>query len=276
MVKRILVGLSGTPFTPVAIQRGIEIAERHNAELTGMTVVDIKKLTNVGPVPAGGTSIAQKTREYRMSVTEEHVEKVISDFESACSQAGVTYRVKRETGDPFELMIARIRYKDLVIFGLRGLFDYGVVDEPHGMLTQLIARGVRPIIAVSEHFRPIRRVLIAYNGSLESAKAMKRFVQFRLWPDAQIEVVCFEKGTVDDSAQALDDAEEYCGSHGFRIDKNILPGTAREGLIPYATDRNTDMIVLGNSVRSVLLRKVIGDTTLHIIRNAEIPLFLSQ
>lgn len=38
--------------------------------------------------------------------------------------------MEHETGDPFDPMIAHSRYHDLVVFGLRGLFDYGIVAEP--------------------------------------------------------------------------------------------------------------------------------------------------
>jgi nucleotide-binding universal stress UspA family protein len=41
MIKRILVGLGGTPYTPFAIPRSIELAQQHGAELTGVTVVDV-------------------------------------------------------------------------------------------------------------------------------------------------------------------------------------------------------------------------------------------
>lgn len=44
MVKRILLGLGGTPVTDVAIQRAIELARIHSAVITGVTVVDTKRL----------------------------------------------------------------------------------------------------------------------------------------------------------------------------------------------------------------------------------------
>ncbi|HDZ78584.1 MAG TPA: universal stress protein, partial [Gammaproteobacteria bacterium] len=50
MIKRILVGLGGTPYTPVAIQRAVGLAKRFKAEITGVTVVDLKHLSKVGPV----------------------------------------------------------------------------------------------------------------------------------------------------------------------------------------------------------------------------------
>ena len=53
----------------------------------------------------------------------------------------------------------------------RGLLDYGVVDNVDS-IDDLFLRGVRPIVAVSSQFREIARVLVAYNGSMASAKAM--------------------------------------------------------------------------------------------------------
>ena len=52
MIKRILLGLGGTPYTTVAIRRAVELAKRFEAEVTGVTVIDVKGLSNVGPVPA--------------------------------------------------------------------------------------------------------------------------------------------------------------------------------------------------------------------------------
>ena len=53
MIKRILVGLGGTPFTAAATQWATELGDLHQAQLTGVTIVNTKKLEKVGPVPAG-------------------------------------------------------------------------------------------------------------------------------------------------------------------------------------------------------------------------------
>ena len=58
MIKRILLGLGGTPFTDVAIQRVVELAKAHDALITGVTVVDTQQLSQVGPVPLGGGAYA--------------------------------------------------------------------------------------------------------------------------------------------------------------------------------------------------------------------------
>jgi len=48
MIKRILLGLGGTPFTDVAIERAPKLAKVHNAMITGVTVVDTKQLKQDG------------------------------------------------------------------------------------------------------------------------------------------------------------------------------------------------------------------------------------
>lgn len=44
MIKSILVGLGGTPFTDVTIERAIELAHDHGALITDITVVNAKRL----------------------------------------------------------------------------------------------------------------------------------------------------------------------------------------------------------------------------------------
>ena len=56
MIKRVLVALSGTPFNESAIHHAVDIATRHEAAVTGVTVVDLAKLANVGPVPVGASA----------------------------------------------------------------------------------------------------------------------------------------------------------------------------------------------------------------------------
>ena len=57
---------------------------------------------------------------------------------------------------------------------------------------------------------------------------------------------------------------------------HYCPGSPKERLLPEAADWEADMIVIGNSARSLLSRKLFGETALHVIRNADRPLFLCQ
>ena len=191
MIKRILVGLAGTEYTDVAIRRAVEFsAGRHKAELTGVTVIDKAGLPGGQSTPIGAGGLAVAIRAKKEEITRLRIETATETFLAACETAGVKHRLEHEEGDTFGLMISYSRYHDLTVFGLRSVFEYYFEDQDSSkLLERLIRGGMRPIIAVSKEFRSIDRVLIAYSGSVESAKAMHRFAQLRLWPDMQLKIV---------------------------------------------------------------------------------------
>jgi len=276
MLKRILLGLGGTEYTPCAVRHAVDIARRHGASVTGVTVVDLARLDRVGPVPVGAGKFAQDLREHRVKVAYEHVAQASEEFARACDAASIGFQLLREEGGALDLMISQSRYYDLIIFGLRSLFEYDFVADPCETLVRLVSHGVRPILAVAPEYRDVRRVLIAYSGSMESAKSMRRFAQLRLWPDAQCRVVTFQQGATSEGAKLPQDAAAYCRAHGFNVEEDFVEGSAKAGILPYAVEWNADLIVIGNSARSVLLKKVFGDTAKNAIRKADRPLFLCQ
>src|SRR5690606_7536561 len=131
--------------------------------------------------------------------------EAFEQFTSACQQAGIPHRTDQETGDEFELLSSLARYHDLVMLGLSGIFEFGLLPEPHNALAKLVSAGVRPILSIGEAHQAVDRILISYSGSIESAKAMKRYVQVGLWPDAKLRIVVFQ-GAHEDPNQLLEDA----------------------------------------------------------------------
>jgi nucleotide-binding universal stress UspA family protein len=276
MIKRILVGLAGTHYTPVAIRTAVELARQRQAELTGVTVVDPARLSNVGSVPLGAEEAAEELREHRLRLTAQRVEEVIAQFESACAAAGVVYRVAREKGDAFRKMLAYSRYHDVTVFGLRSVFEYWFEeDDSCSLLARLVEGGVRPILAVSEQYRPVRRVLIAYSGSVESANTFRQFIQLGPWPELTLRLVTFGEPE-EGGEKLLADAAGYFRTRGLEPETDHVPGSAMDQLLPYAEATGADMIVLGNSARRYLLKRLFGETALHVMQHADRPLFLHQ
>lgn len=271
MMKRILVGLAGTTYTPVAIERAVTLARTHDAEVTGVTVLDSRRVRS-GAAPAEDAASPDR----RIAITQARITQSIRDFEASCQTARIKHRVVAESGEAFTTLVDLARYHDLMVFGLRSVFEYDfLAGDPESILIRLVSAGVRPLIAVSEKCRSISRVIIAYNGTMESAKAMKRFVQMRLWPEAELKIVTFHPSETK-ANELLRDAEDYCRSHGFSVCHQSNPGDPKVLLLAAATLWRADMIVMGNSARSVWLRKALGDTLLGTLRDTQIPLFLAQ
>ncbi|HWB14315.1 MAG TPA: universal stress protein [Pirellulales bacterium] len=274
MIRRILVALGGG-MSSATIQQAVELAKIHGAELTAAALLDAPRLSAVGPVPIGAAASAVELRQYRLQTAEQSLEEAVVQFEAMAAAAGLTYRVARERGDPIDRLVALSRYHDVVVAGLHGLFEWGLTDEPPCELVKLVSEGVRPILAVTDQPRSIQRVLIAYSGSVESAKTMKQFIRFRPWPDVRIKLLTFNEDLAA-GRELLADASQYCRAHGYEPEVEASPFPPKPHLLRYAEEWNADLVVLGNSAKNLLLRRLFGETALHVIRRAEVPLFLSQ
>jgi nucleotide-binding universal stress UspA family protein len=275
MIKRILVGLGSLVYARSATLKAIELAQSHGAELTGVTLFDTKRLDHAGFAPIGAGHLARELKLSRLDAVSGVIADVEAHFAIACEDAGVRYQLQREEGDPLADLVSLARYHDLVVCGIHSLFEHGVVDEPPDVLARLVQEGVRPLLAVSDEDRPIRRILICYSGSMESAKTMRRFVHLRLWPEAETKIVTFGKRKPDPE-KLLREAASYCRAHGIEAETEHVVASPQRAILPYAADWEADLIVLGNSSKRMLLRRILGETALHVMRNSEIPLFLAQ
>ncbi len=275
MIKRVLVGLGGSSHTMSAIQHAIELARMNGAQLTGVSIMDEARLTDLFSLKVEKSLLMQDLAQDR--VEQARLEQTLGrqEFQRLCSEAGIDFQIHLESGEPFTRLIEEAKYHDLMVFGLRGMFEFDVIPDPQDYFIQLVSAGVRPILTVAHEYRAVQTVVVAYSGSMESAKAMKRFAQSRLWPDAKIKVLSFDDGS-GDAGERVAKAAEYLRLHGFSVDAEVLPGNPRELLLTYAEGAKADLIVMGNSGRSLILRKIFGETAMHTVRHSHIPLFLAQ
>ena len=277
MIKRILVGLGTSRTADSVTEHAIEIARTSNAELLGLAVTDPVRLEWTGPKPIGVglEATAADLRRQRYDRAAAEIAAARAKFTARCLAAGVPHGIDEEVGDPFEIAVDLVRYHDMCVFGLRGLFEHGVVPEPRDALERLIADGVRPILAVPEEHRPVRRVLVAYSGSLESAKTFKHFVLSGIYPEAVVRIACWNVDTAA-ARRRVELAAGYFRAHGHEVDMDTVNGDPLKELVPYAQAWKADLIVAGNSAKNLLLRRLFGETALTLIRESPLPLYLAQ
>ncbi|MEW6488835.1 MAG: universal stress protein [Thermodesulfobacteriota bacterium] len=266
MIKRILVVLAGTRYTPVAIRTAVDLAQRHGAELTGATAVEVDAAERLG-----GT----RTGVFAEALTVQGIRRSVAEFEAACTARGVTHQVRWETGEDFGEILSLSRHHDLLVFGLRSVFEYEFGDRDPGVtLTRLLGGCCSPMVAVPGADRPVRRVLVAHNGSVGSALALQRFLQSGAWRSASLRIAVLGEAAGNDQ-EVLREAAAYCRAHGLAPDLQHLPGEHLHKLLPQAAQWGADLIVMDSGARLLLASQVLGVTTVHAVRHADQALFLA-
>src|SRR6056297_145637 len=87
MIKRLLVGLAGTPATRAKIETALDIAGRHGASISLLSVIDVDRLARVGPVPVGAGHAARGLAEERARQSRARAAEAIDRFAAEAEAA---------------------------------------------------------------------------------------------------------------------------------------------------------------------------------------------
>ncbi len=126
-VRTVLLALAKGPNLEKAIREAVALARHHDAELCGMAIIDIPRLSNVGPVPVGGGWHAQMMRDRRIRLARIAAAEAIERFEALAADSGLRWTVRLEEGRPARLLGAAD--PDCLLAVAPGAwFDHGVLE----------------------------------------------------------------------------------------------------------------------------------------------------
>lgn len=283
MLKRILVALDPDEDTPVATRFAIRLAQRFNASLTGLAVVDISNIQSTIGLGGYGTEMYGRQLWVEMADdTRKVAEKLLNNFKHSVEKAGVRHRDIKKQGTSYEMIIEEMKYHDLLIVGRDSHFFYNQPDKETQTLARVVKGGYSPVLVVTDVYRDVENVMVAFDGSGPAARTLKAFVHLLPYgKDLEIELVIVAESNaieeMDRASLTLKYAEEYLKEHGFSyLNKSVLEkGDPGERILERQVLKNPDMVLLGAHSVSAIQRAAFGSATHHMITGSEGPLFLA-
>lgn len=147
-VAHVVLALAEGPYIDRAIAHAVALAQRHDAELHGVAVIDVPRLMNVGPVPIGAGWHAQKLREHRIAQARRAAAEVIQRFEEAARQCGRPWSTQLVEGRPRTILGGLCAPDSLMLAAAEGWFDQGVLELRVDIASRLEWPGRRPLVVV--------------------------------------------------------------------------------------------------------------------------------
>ena len=183
------------------------------------------------------------------------------------------HAVHAETGKPFEEIIQASKVHDIIVIGQRTSFRSGSGEETVDTLHRIMERGLTPVVALPKEPRDVRHVIVTYDGSLQSARAIQMYLMLGVWDDCQTALLTVNDDA-DEGAELLDSMRGYFASYGVDADTVVAPGNPRDSILSQAREREADLLVIGAYGRNRLTSFFVGSTARAIVADAGIPLFL--
>ncbi len=283
MLKRILVALDFDSDTSVATRYAIEIAQRCDAEVTGLALVDSKGIESESSgAGLGAMYYAEKLQHKLSSEARAQAQHLLRGFADEIERAGVQHGSDHiGEGVPFERIVEDMKYHDLLIAGAESHFFYPDRDKRTHCMDEVVEKGAAATLIVEPAYRPIRRVMVAYDRSVSAARAMQKFAELNAFDTEHVEVEIVNVRDDDDNARSESElmlglATSYLNAYGFAsvVGTSIAGQSPKDVLLDHADRSRADLIVAGAHAKTGLSKFLFGSTTTGLIDEAEIPLFL--
>ena len=282
MIKRILLPLDKSKFTDAAINFAIKMAKAHDAEITGLVVIDIEGIkSSIGPLPPGVSFYAKELEHSRIEKNFQHVDALLDKFKVTCSKAGVKHRTGMDQGSPSETITAISLYYDVLIMGLRTYYEFDIEDKSGGSFGDILGETITPVFAVPQDYFPPhdpnerRKALFPFDGSIPASRAMQRFVQLANPINTEVSLL-ISHDSKDEGIKILNHAEKYLKIHGIN---NIEKIYTNENIIRFISKNyleSPDLFVLGAHSKKGIFDFLQGSLSRFLIQEGTKPLFIGQ
>lgn len=210
----------------------------------------------------------------RARLVSQRGRAILEDARAILDRAGIdeiTTRLRH--GDIVDTIVEQEGDAGMILIGKRG----EAADFARGHLGSNLERVVRastkPILVAARAFKPINRVLIAFDGGASAMRAVAHVAESPLYKGLTISVVSVGDPS-DALRKTLADAAGTLEAAGLDVETEVIGGQPETALAGLVEKTPFDMVVMGAYGHSRIRSLIIGSTTTEMIRSCKVPIVL--
>ena len=279
IAEKILIPTDGSDYGKTAIEYGIYIAKRLNAQLIGLHVVDIRLMQ--GPVftDISGSVGLPPYQEFLPALQggfDERAETILQAFKTRCEQSGLHPEIKKAVGIIDQTIIEEGGNADWILIAQRGEHFHSGGSSILGSVAESVVRNSgKPVMVTPATFREIESMGLAYDGSAPAHKALKLAAELSEQTSWPLTVIIITDNH-DMGASLTKKVEDFL--EPLKIDSAIiiLRGKENREIIKFIKEGSVELMVMGAYGHNRLRELILGSTTSSVIRKSTIPVLLTR
>jgi nucleotide-binding universal stress UspA family protein len=247
----ILVPLSGAEASWTSLEQAILIAQRENARLHGLHIVDSKE-----------------------KVQSQNAQDVQEQFHQMCIDANVDGKLVVESGDISKKIRERAAMTDLIVLKIEHP-PMGGLSNLTSPFRTILMNASSPMLGVPDQATRFQRALLAYDGSPHAKEALFVATYFaEMWKTELIVFTALDGSRV--KADVQDYVRRYLDIHEVEADYIISERGATEYLKQTIEVHNLNLVLVGSYGVSMLRQVLAGSALDYLLREIKVPIFISH
>lgn len=212
----------------------------------------------------------------RAKLISQRGRAILEDARAILDKAGVTEIATRlRQGDIVEVISEIEADARLIMIGKRGEAADFAKGHLGSNLERIIRASRKPVFVAARAFKPISRVLVAYDGGVSAMKAVDHIARGPLFAGLAVHVATVGSATPD-VKKGLENAKALLQGAGLEVETSILPGQPETALSKLIEDAQIDLLVMGAYGHSRIRSLIIGSTTTAMIQSCKVPVVLMR
>jgi nucleotide-binding universal stress UspA family protein len=276
MLKTILLVVPENDPEHAAVKLAMRWAKEFDALLVALGLVDETRVHPLEAVPLGAGQAKRELDANRLVRMRREIEGSLSTLALRCAEQQVAFKPLEDFGRPTADILLESQRFDLIVMPRHGHYFHASTENGLGTaLWEVVRATPRPVLAVPDQATVGESVLVAYDGSLQAARALQAFQASGLAANRQVHVVALNEDH-GEAARCGDRAVEYLANHDIHavLHADTCEPRTSERLIQYAYRLDAGLIVMGAYGRPMVLECVMGSVTRALLGHCTIPLFL--
>lgn len=275
-VKDLLVAYQGDESAQNALRFALQMAEKHQANLTGVHVHAPNEYDS-----ATRRWIPEDVMEVMRKAEVEAVQRVEQSFRDIIQKTNpsVAHEWTALHGPPGLLLARMARFYDILVTGqFEGAIRHGGRSvQPE----ELIRRAGKPMIAVPEGYqiRPFtEEAVVAWDGSSSAARALTDAMHILETKKRLHVVTVAADGSERVAPLGEHDIVQHLERHGIDAKQVHLKkdGVAGKTILEYCRDVDPDVLVMGAFGRGKLGTMLFGSTSQYVLEHQTLPILISH
>lgn len=234
-------------------------------DLSGAIGVDARDelLEQLAEVEAAKAKVAQKKGRL-----------ILDDAEARLRALGVAdVTVTQRHGTLIDTLEEHEAAAELVVIGKRGETHDVAGGHLGANLERAIRSSRRPVLVASRAFRPVGRLVIAFDGSATARKAVDYAARQPLLKGLRADVLAV-RPAARVPTEDLAWAEGLLRQGGAEARAVTVEGSPAEAIARHVAAESADLVVMGAYGHSRIRALIIGSTTTETIRTCTVPLLM--
>lgn len=285
-MKRILVCTDGSIFAQSIYRYTAWLAPRLGADVDILYVTHIRsqKVTSTNNFSGSiGIDAAEELlnklvelEHEKAKLNHQRAKLILEEAKHIFAAEGIqNVKSIHETGFLVDSLHKFEAQADLIVLGKRGESAEFASGHLGANLERIVRASSKPCLITSRQFKPIERLLFAYDGSQSGQKILQFLIQSPAFQGLELHILTVAKKPNDPEAIAhLNEAEQKTKLAGLNPVRQLLQGDPETAIARYIEAQDISLLLMGAYGHSRIRHLVIGSTTAQMLRSSHIPVLL--